>query len=392
MRYRFHVLGIPHTATNKQFVGCAFTQKVLKFVKMMSARGHDIIHYGHEHSDIPQQPNVEHVTVVTDQDHREVYGDAYVDDQSWRELGFSHYYRADDVVHERFSANSIKAIAARKQPNDFLLCFWGWGHWSIAQAHADMIVVEPGIGYGGAWARWRVYESHAIRMALGGAESITQCNQDWYHVVIPNYFDARDFTFSASKSNYILYLGRICHGKGVDIAIDATARAGKQLIIAGQGSLLDLGYTKTPAHVTEVGYADENLRRMLMSQAQALFIASRYGEPFGGVQVEAWLSGTPTITPDYAAFAELNQDGVTGYRCRTMRDFVRACTDTADLDPKTIRAHAQRYTLSRVALEYERYFQDVMNVYTGEGWYDMRDLRGQAAWTQQLPRAVVFNA
>lgn len=372
-QFRLHVLGIPHTATHTDFAGCAFTQKVLKFITMMASRGHTIYHYGHERSQIPHQPNVEHITVITDRDHRQAYGDSYVDDQSWRQLGFAHYYNVDDHAHQVFRANSIKAIAARKQPRDFVLCFWGWGVKAVADAHPDLIAVEPGIGYGGAWARWRVYESHAVRMGLAGPDAINQCTQDWYHVVIPNYFDLRDFDYNTVKDDYVLYLGRIYSGKGVDIAIEATERAGRRLIVAGQGSLREMGYATTPAHVTEVGYADPGMRRLLMSRARALFIGSRYGEPFAGVQVEAWLSGTPVISPDWAAFAELNRDGITGFRCRTFQDFVRAIQNTGQIRPQDCRAHGLQFSLDAVAPQYERYFQDVMNVYTGSGWYHIED-------------------
>ena len=48
---KLHVLAIPHTVTSKEYLSCAFTQKVLKFCKMMNPH-YEIIHYGHEKSDV----------------------------------------------------------------------------------------------------------------------------------------------------------------------------------------------------------------------------------------------------------------------------------------------------------------------------------------------------
>jgi glycosyltransferase involved in cell wall biosynthesis len=236
----------------------------------------------------------------------------------------------------------------------------------VCDAHPDLICVEPGIGYaGGHWARFKIFESYAIYHAYCGLKNVGQCNQDWYEVVIPNYFDVDDFDYCDQKEDYFLYLGRVYSGKGVEVAIQATQIAGKKLVIAGQK---EDGY-KLPDHVEYVGYADVPTRKKLMAKAKASFLASMYVEPFGGVQVENLLSGTPTITTDWGSFAENNIHGKTGYRCRTMGDFVDAINNIDQIKPADCRKFGENFSLEKVALMYEKYFEDVLDVYNGKGWY-----------------------
>lgn len=358
MSFRFHLLGLPHTVSNREYVACAYTQKVVKFAKMMKARGHYIIHYGHEDSELDCH---EHVTVTTNQDLEIAYGN-----YDWRKNFFK--FDVGDHAYQTFYKNAIKEVGTRKQRNDFILPFWGAGVRPICDAHPDLICVEPGIGYaGGHWARWKVFESYAIYHAYGGLAAVGECRQDWYDTVIPNYFDPNDFEFCADKDDYFLFLGRVYAGKGVDVAIQVTEKIGAKLIVAGQK---DPGFY-LPPHVEYVGYADFETRKRLMSKAKASFIPSMYIEPFGGVQVENLLSGTPTITTDWGAFVENNPHGQTGYRCRTFEDFVTAALNIDRISPYTCRKFAEQFTLDNVAPKYEKYFQDVLNVHIGNGWYQM---------------------
>jgi glycosyltransferase involved in cell wall biosynthesis len=357
-KFRFHALGIPHTVTSKEFNACAYTQKILKFSKMMTQRGHEVIHYGHEDSDLIC---TEHVSVLTNDDFNKSYGS-----HDWRKTFFK--FNTSDYAYQTFYRNAIKAIGQRKKKNDFILPFWGSGVRPICDAHPDLITVEPGIGYaGGHWARWKVFESYAIYHAYCGMEAVGNCQQDNYAVVIPNYFDKDDFDFCDQKEDYFLYLGRVYSGKGVDIAIEATQRAGVKLVIAGQK---EEGY-KLPDHVEYVGYADVPTRKRLMAKAKASFVPSQYVEPFGGVQIENLLSGTPTITSDWGSFTENNLHGITGFRCRTMGDYVDAvkAIEVGAINPYDCHRWGKNFTLERVAPMYEKYFADVMDVYTGDGWY-----------------------
>ena len=107
-------------------------------------------------------------------------------------------------------------------------------------------------------------------------------------------------------------------------------------------------------------------RSELMGNARAVLVPSLYLEPFGGVNVEAQLCGTPVITTDWGAFPETVEDGKTGFRCRTMAEFTKAVEDVGKLKRTYIRKRAiDKYSAPVVAKQYDRYFKNLMGLYGG---------------------------
>jgi glycosyltransferase involved in cell wall biosynthesis len=174
---------------------------------MMTARGHTVYHYGHKDSEVEC---TEHVAVTFDEDLRIAYGS-----HDWRKDFFKH--NTADHAHQIFNKRAIVEVGKRKQRNDFLLCFWGFAHQPIADAHPDLIAVEPGIGCTNKpFTKQSIFESYAVMNVVYGKYDR---NPHWYDAVIPNYFDVADFEYSPEeKANYFLFIGRVYSGKGIDIA------------------------------------------------------------------------------------------------------------------------------------------------------------------------------
>lgn len=371
MVFRFHVLAVPHTITRSDFSACAFTQKCLKFCRMMTRRGHTVYHYGHADSVVDC---TEHVPCTDATLLRATYGD-----YDWRTTFFKT--NTADMCHRVFNERATEEIAKRKQPGDFVLAFWGLGHKPTLDAHPDLISVEPGIGcFNRPCARFNVYESYAVMSAISKKYDM---EPSWYDAVIPNYFDTEDFELGDGSGGYFLFVGRIIANKGVGIAIDVAKACGKRLVIAGQGDPTTIR-DPLPDHVQFVGYADPDTRRTLMMGATAVLAPSHYLEPFGGVAVEAMMCGTPIITSDWGGFSEFNVHGETGWRCRTMDHFVWAGRQAATLDRAKIRRYAvQNFSLERIALMFEEFFGQIRNVYGGAGFYAVNPGRTELDWLRR---------
>jgi glycosyltransferase involved in cell wall biosynthesis len=363
----FHIPGLAHTQTNKDWLSCAYTQKVYKLCAMLHKLGHIVYHYGVEGSN---PTCTENVVIMEEKSQKENYPENQDRTNQFR-------YDTSDAYTRCFNLIAAEEIMRRvKSDGEFLLCAWGWGHKPIADyLHSYVVPVESGIGYKDTWSRFRVFESEAWRHFVYGLGRLlkdgTREQNDmgnWYDTVIPNFFAPADFEYKERKENYVLYLGRIIESKGVRLAAEIAAATGTQLVVAGQGTPdgLDLRGAEF------VGYADVDKRRSLMSGAKALLAPTQYVEPFGGVVVEAALSGTPVICPDWGGFTENVRHGHTGYRCRSFDEFCTAVENINAIDPKVCRAWGLLYSCDEIAPRYEAYFQFVLEhgaILPQKDWY-----------------------
>ncbi|HOJ76866.1 MAG TPA: glycosyltransferase [Bacillota bacterium] len=369
-KMRFHLLGLAHLATNRTNSACAYTQKVLKLAKIIKNYDHTLYFYGVEGSDVICD---ESITVSSQDILVRCYGDYDKSKEFFKHNPF-------DLAHRTFNQNAIKAINERKQTQDVLLCPMGNYQKPIADA-VELLTVESGIGYTGVFSNYRIFESYAWMHYIYGL--LNQSDGSWYDAVIPNYFDINDFPFKAEKEDFLLYFGRIIHRKGVQVASDVAKATGNQLYIVGQGSLddpaegLQLGSEKHIKYFPAVGPEE---RAWFLGNAKAVLMPTYYLEPFGGVNVEAQLCGTPVITSDWGAFPETVLHGVTGYRCRTFEEFCWAVKNIHRIKPEDCRKWAEtNYSIERIGRMYEEYFQRINNLFQ-KGWYQPNEDRQDLEW------------
>lgn len=352
---RFHLVSLPHTQTTGGYEACAFTEKVRNFAKMMLPRGHTIFLYSGEFNDTPC---TEHITCISEEERR-----AHVGKGHYSHASFDYTLPA----WRNFNARAIEGIRKRAEPTDFIISFGGVCHKQIADALPDLLFVEAGIGYGGSFARWRIWEScawmHTCYGAQGGNANLVDGR--WFDCVIPGYFDIRSMPFSAEKDDYLFFIGRLTERKGYRIALDVARELGKRIVVAGQP---DPG-TKPPEGCEYLGVIGPEERGRWYARAQATFMPTIYIEPFGNVAIESMAGGTPVITVPWGAMTETVLEGVTGFHCHTFREFCEAVEKSTHLDPYAIRKHAMdRYSFEAVAPQYEKHFERLLSLH-GAGWY-----------------------
>jgi glycosyltransferase involved in cell wall biosynthesis len=358
---RFHVIGLPHTQTTRAFNACAFTNKVRGFCRMMMGLGHEVYLYSGEENDTPC---TEHVSLYSERDRKKALGGKHFIEASWN---------SEDKQWRQLNARAQYEIRSRILPHDFICLIGGRAMKPIADAFPNIICVEFGIGYAGSFAKCRVWESYAWMHTCYGNFQIkggpNAVDGLWYDAVIPGYVNMNDFPMTEmnTKENYCLYIGRMTDRKGYKLVADACEHADVPLILAGPG--IPFGsYTGYGKYIGEVSI---DARGPLMSKARAVLAPSFYIEPFGNVVVEAHACGTPTITTDWGAFTETNKHGVTGYRCRSLLEFVEAIEKCKSLNSFTIWKRCQmKYSEEVIAPRYEDYFLRCLTLWR-DGFYAM---------------------
>ena len=148
----FHIPGLVHLPVSRDFMGCAFTQKIHKLAKALHERGHTVILYGAEGSD--ESICTKFVQTHTLKDIRDTWGSG--DNRTrckglgydWQAEGFRHdINKTPTPLTQRFNNTVGATIYANSEPDHFLLLSQGWYQKQLADIAGLELTVESGIGY-----------------------------------------------------------------------------------------------------------------------------------------------------------------------------------------------------------------------------------------------------
>lgn len=345
-------VGLPHTQPSAEFLHCAYTTKTVRFPGMMKAQGFRTVLLSGDECDADVD---ELVTIMPRKEQEELLAEYDWYPANISAVDWNHNLPFWRVFNER----AIEALRERVKEGDWICLISGRPYTPIIEAFPDQCV-EFGIGYSGTAAPFRVFESYSWMHAVYGwqAGDPMMADGQFFDAVISNSFPVEDFPppnpdgVDNGRDPYYVFMSRMTWRKGYQIAFDATANIGATLKVAGVP-----GDEPLPDHVEHVGLVDAKQRGELLSRAQAVFLPTIYVEPFGGVAAESLLCGTPVIATDWGAMPELIEQGVDGFRCRTLKEFEEAALSVDSLDRKAIRGRAQaRFGLEPVGSRYADYF------------------------------------
>lgn len=357
LRPTLHLVGIFHTIADDRFSHCAFTGKARRFPKMLRAQGWRVIEYANEGSQAEADEQVTLLDRATFEQHF-----PHHDPRAF----FGNMATVGSAGHVAFEERLIPALQERLQPGDIVCHPFGHAHERLTQLFPQADHVETGIGYPTLMANsYRIFESYAWMHWHLGKDQASPRNYDF---VIGNYYDPSDWPLGPGDGGYLAFLGRVCSIKGMDVIKAIAERSPLPIKVAGQGDVTPWRHPR----LEFVGALTGAERAEFLGGAVACLMPSQFVEPFGGAGVEAQLCGTPLIGPSHGAFSETILEGITGFRCHTLPDWLNAIELAAALPRETVRAEAvRRYSLEACGVQYDRALRAIHGVRLGAGhdWY-----------------------
>ncbi len=186
--------------------------------------------------------------------------------------------------------------------------------------------------------------------------------------VVRNGIAAERFSLAGRKSDYLLWLGRVCPEKAPHLAIEAARLAGLPIVLAGQVYPFrwheDYWQQKVKPlidgeRVRWVSLPSFAEKAKLLREARALLVTSQVAETTSLVALEAMASGTPVIAFNAGALGEVVPKG-TGFIVGGVEEMAAACRTVGEIRALDCRQWvAREYSARAMADGYEALIADL---------------------------------
>jgi glycosyltransferase involved in cell wall biosynthesis len=181
------------------------------------------------------------------------------------------------------------------------------------------------------------------------------------------------FSPGAGAGGYLAFVGRFSPEKAPHLAVEIARRAGLPLKMAAKLDTVDREYFERvlqpvmdPGFVEWVGELGDAEKDALLGGARAVLFPIAWEEPFGLVQIEAMACGTPVVAFRRGSVPEICTEGVTGFIVEGVEGAVAALRNLDGFDrARCRRAFEHRYSAERMAEDYERVYQRLMEDHAG---------------------------
>ena len=161
------------------------------------------------------------------------------------------------------------------------------------------------------------------------------------------------FTPGGTREGHFLYVGRLVSYKRPDLVVEAFADLPYELVVVGEGHLLERMRARATPNVRFAGAVDDSRLRDLYRSARALVFPGE--EDFGIVMVEALACGTPVIALARGGALDIVERGVSGRLLERqdvdeLRAAVRAAAEE-EPDAAALRRRAEAFGQERFRRE-----------------------------------------
>jgi glycosyltransferase involved in cell wall biosynthesis len=357
MSDNLHLLGVAHTIPHEDYLVCAFTAKVLMFPEVTQPFGWHVIEYSNEGSASKAH---EHVVILTKDRLRALSKRASRDEPLDADVN-------NTELQQEFQRGLVEKIGSRAKPGD-IVCHVIGPNMEVYNLLPGCYHVEICVGYTASpGLPFRMFESSAwMHWHYGKAGKEDGNHYKW---VIPSPIDVDSWVFCEEPDDYAIFLGRVTQRKGMNELVDIARRMPELPIhVYGPGDPSQWA-TRAPPNLVFKGPVFGDERVDVVRRARCMLMPTVFIEPFGNSGIEAQLCGVPLIGSSFGAFQETILEGVTGYRCHTLADWVEAIRLSRSLDRRRIATLARaKYSKEATGKQYDWALRQIADL-SGAGWY-----------------------